>query len=40
MYLDEHRNELQDNVFNFMDLAKPEQINFLNFQDKLTHVKF
>ena len=39
MHLNEHRNELQDSRFNFMDLAEPIEINYLNFDEKVEELK-
>ena len=35
----EHRNTLQDSRFNFMDLAEPLEINFLNFDETVEESK-
>ena len=35
----EYRNTLQDSQFNFMDLAEPIEINFLNFDEKVEELK-
>ena len=35
MTWNEYRNELQDSIFNFMDLAEPIEITYLNLSDKV-----
>ena len=38
-YLDEYRNRLQDDNINFMNLAEPVKLDYLNLSDKTIELK-